>query len=155
MHITALTFTNFYFSNGYDFLCNTFHQITDKCRLMHRCKWSGSESSLTIATVTMEDGTQWKVNCKYRLYNFSQNSVYAQYAQKFALYLTTVTVNNHLFFAFWVYLRTMWVSNPKYKTRSEAGFSRTAAMKTWWCKVETPCVSICKHSILLCMYMYA
>lgn len=57
--------TNFYFSNGYDFLCYTFHQITDKCRLTRRCKWSGSESSLTIATVTMEDGTQWKVNCKY------------------------------------------------------------------------------------------
>lgn len=66
-------------------------------------------------------------------------SIYAQYAQKFPLYFTAVTVNCSLHFGL---LRTMWVSNPKYKTRSEAGFSRTAANENMMVQGGDP---LCEH----------
>lgn len=138
----SLNITNFYFSNGYDFLCNTFHQITDKCRLTRRCKWSGGESSLTIATVTMEDGTQWKVNCKYLCPVCTKVSAVFHCS------------DGNLFFAFWfIWGRCEFPTlNTEHALRLDS--PGRLPMKTWWCKVETPCVSICKRSIL-CMYMYA
>lgn len=85
-----------------------------------------------IATVNIGDGTLRKVNCKYSLYNFTQYSIYAKYAQRHI----SGTANSHLFSASGLFEDDMSVQ-PKLQNMLSGALDCPTALETWRSRMAT------------------